>query len=281
MGSCICDIVLSLAENREHCLELSGEQRTYIMVLCCCGNKNDQVDDPEDEGGGPEGGEVGENSAQPSLNQMFYSRLGRVEKFKHGSTVMFLGKSVVLSVLILVLVQFIANTEVCYLHTQMTNLPDSVQKILAGKSSTNALRCPYDENYDVTYTFNHVADADGNNETDTENVTAIKVNMADIVVKKHSDGPDVETVMKTCGKLCSVKSCKCFTKMIWSDSCYIDFYEYGLQVDTVNDTEPKKGVFSIYFVVMVLIIVLLVLIFGLYTIVNKCCHKKRLGSSDN
>lgn len=29
------------------------------MVLCCCGNKNDQVDDPEDEGGGPEGGEVG------------------------------------------------------------------------------------------------------------------------------------------------------------------------------------------------------------------------------
>ena len=86
-----------------HCLELSGEQRTYIMVLCCCGNKNDQVDDPEDEGGGPEGGEVGglsnliavlkklifpfsaENSAQPSLNQMFYSRLGRVEKFKHGS----------------------------------------------------------------------------------------------------------------------------------------------------------------------------------------------------
>jgi len=265
------------------------------MVLCCCGNKNDQVDDPEDEGGGPEGGEVGENSAQPSLNQMFYSRLGRVEKFKHGSTVMFLGKSVVLSVLILVLVQFIANTEVCYLHTQMTNLPDSVQKILAGKSSTNALRCPYgnarkssfyskisisDENYDVIYTFNHVADADGDNATDSENVTAIKVNMADIVVKKHSDGPGVETVMKTCGKLCSVKSCKCFTKMIWSDSCYIDFYEYGLQVDTVDDTEPKKGVFSIYFVVMVLIIVFLVLTFGLCRIVNNRCHKKRLGTSD-
>ena len=34
-------------------------------------------------------------------------------------TVMFLGKAVVLSVLILVLVQFIANTEVCYLHTQV------------------------------------------------------------------------------------------------------------------------------------------------------------------
>ena len=44
-----------------------------------------------------------------------------------------------------------------------------------------------DENYDVTYTFN-LADADGNNQTDTENLTAIKVNMADIVVKKHSVG---------------------------------------------------------------------------------------------
>ena len=48
--------------------------------------------------------------------------------------------------------------------------------------------------------------------------------------------------------------------------------EYGLQVDTI-DTEPKKGVFSIYFVVMVLIIVLLVLTFGLYRIVNNCCHQ--------
>ena len=94
----------------------------------------------------------------------------------------------------------------------MTNLPDSVQKILAGKSSTNALRCPYgnarksslgqkllstsDEDYDVIYTFNHVADADGNNETDSENVTAIKVNMADIVVKKHSDGKIISTLSR-------------------------------------------------------------------------------------
>merc|ERR1712079_506277 len=39
-------------------------------------------------------------------------------------------------------------------------------------------------------------------------------------------------------------------------------------------TEPKKGVFRIYFVVMVLIIVLLVLTFCLYRIVNNCCHKK-------
>ena len=45
-----------------------------------------------------------------------------------------------------------------------------------------------DENYDVTYTFNLVAGADGDNETETENVTAIRVNMADIVVKKYSVG---------------------------------------------------------------------------------------------
>ena len=40
----------------------------------------------------------------------------------------------------------------------------------------------------MIYTFNLVADADGDNTTDTENVTAIEVNMADTVVKKHSFG---------------------------------------------------------------------------------------------
>jgi len=192
---------------------------------------------------------------------------------------MFLGKAVIISILILVLVQFIANTETCHLQTQMTNLPENVQKILVDKSYTSALRCPYDENYDVSYTFNLVTDAEGDNETDTENLTAIKVNMADIVVKKYPAGSGEDTAVKTCGRLCSLKSCKCFTKMIWSNSCYIDFYEYGLQVDAV-DTEPKKGVFSIYFVVMVLILVLLVLTFGLYGIINNCRHKKRLGTSD-
>ena len=55
-----------------------------------------------------------------------------------------------------------------------------------------------DENYDVTYTFHLVADADGDNETDTENLTAIKVNMADIVVKKHSVGNMIIISFRTC-----------------------------------------------------------------------------------
>ena len=40
----------------------------------------------------------------------------------------------------------------------------------------------------MSYTFNLVTDAEGDNETDTENLTAIKVNMADIVVKKYPAG---------------------------------------------------------------------------------------------
>ena len=63
-------------------------------------------------------------------------------------------------------------------------------------------------------------------------------------------------------------------------SIHFFLQEYGLQVDAIDDTEAKKGIFSIYFVVMVLIIVLLVLTFGLYRIVNNCRHKKRLGASD-
>jgi len=200
---------------------------------------------------------------------MFYNRIGKVEKFKHGSTVMFLGKAVVLSTIILLLVQFIANTETCYLHTGVDKLPSHFQKILLDKYKTNSLRCPYNDKFDVSYTFN-LAD-NGNN---TENVTAIKINIADIVAKKHSIGSNEETVMQdtvlqTCGRLCSVKSCSCFTKMIWSKSCYADFYEFGLQVDTIDD-QPKKGVFSIYFVVMVLILSLLILSFALYRIIYNC-----------
>ena len=50
-------------------------------------------------------------------------------------TVMFLGKAVVLSTIILLLVQFIANTETCYLHTGVDKLPSHFQKILLDKST--------------------------------------------------------------------------------------------------------------------------------------------------
>ena len=58
-------------------------------------------------------------------------------------TVMFLGKAVLLSTIILLLVQFIANTETCYLHTGVDKLPSHFQKILLDKYKTNSLRCPY------------------------------------------------------------------------------------------------------------------------------------------
>lgn len=118
-------------------------------------------------------------------------------------------------------------------------------------------------------------------------------------------GSEDETVLQTCGRLCSVKSCKCFEKMIWSSSCYIDFYvglclkwifhisnsgflmisetnryslqEYGLQVDSI-DVEPKKGVFSIYFVVMVLILILLTASFALYKMIINCGRKQAITS---
>jgi len=206
---------------------------------------------------------------------MFYNRIGKVEKFKHGSTVMFLGKAVVLSILILLLVQFIANKETCYLETELNKLPSDVQKILMDKSNLNSLRCPYNDKLDVSYTFNLV-DQD-QNQTNFANVTAIKVNMADIVTKKHGSSSHEETVLQTCGRLCSVKSCKCFEKVIWSSACYVDFYEYGLQVDSI-DVEPKKGVFSIYFVAMVLILVLLIASFALYRVMINCNRKPVMTS---
>lgn len=63
---------------------------------------------------------------------------------------MFLGKAVVLSILILLLVQFIANKETCYLETELNKLPSDVQKILMDKSNLNSLRCPYSKILDET-----------------------------------------------------------------------------------------------------------------------------------
>ena len=56
---------------------------------------------------------------------------------------MFLGKAVVLSILVLLLVQLIASTETCYLETEINKLPTDVQKILTDRSNVNSLRCPY------------------------------------------------------------------------------------------------------------------------------------------
>jgi len=146
------------------------------MFFCCCKKTKDE--DVRDETA-----ETQDENISHSLSKMFYNRIGKVEKFKHGSTVMFLGKAVLLSTIILLLVQFIANTETCYLHTGVDKLPSHFQKILLDKYKTNSLRCPYNDKFDVSYTFN-LAD-NGNN---TENVTAIKINIADIVAKKHSIG---------------------------------------------------------------------------------------------
>jgi len=250
---------------------LSGLNSDLMMLFSCC-NKEDEDEDPQDDGAIET---PPEQNISHSLNKMFYNRIGKVEKFKHGSTVMFLGKALVLSLLILLLVQFIANTETCYLETEINKLPTDVQKILMDRSNVNSLRCPYNDKLDVAYTFNLVTR--DQNETNSQNVTAIKVDIADIVAKKHYSGSDEETVLQTCGRLCSVKSCKCFEKMIWSSSCYIDFYEYGLQVDSI-DVEPKKGVFSIYFVVMVFILILLTASFALYKIIINCGRKQATTS---
>ena len=53
--------------------------------------------------------------------------------------------------------------------------------------------------------------------------------------------------------------------------------EYGLQVDSI-DVEPKKGVFSIYFVVMVLILILLTASFALYKMIINCGRKQAITS---
>ena len=58
---------------------------------------------------------------------------------------MFLGKGVVMAGLIILLVQVIAGTEVCYLETGPSELPPGLQRMLMEPSPLNSYRCPYSE----------------------------------------------------------------------------------------------------------------------------------------
>jgi len=256
------------------------------MFLWCCERKADdenQVDEGQNKSDTEQN--LGGDDINHSWNKMLFNRIGRVEKFKHGGTVLFLGKAFVMAILIIVLVKFISDSEVCYLEGNLGQLPDGVQRILLEKNSLQSYRCPYDSKLDVAYTFSLEHD-DHDNETLSGEVTAIKVNIADVVPSKInndylSSDNDSVTATQLCGKMCSVKSCKCFTKMIFSSACYLDVYEYGLQIDEVEeDGARKKGLFSIYFVISVFILIFSIVFYAVYRLVTGLCGGKRAGTAN-
>merc|ERR1712130_595236 len=116
--------------------------------------------------------------------------------------------------------------------------------------------------------------------------TAIKVNIADIMPNKIrtdylSDGVEVRqrtwTAKELCGKMCSIRSCSCFKKMVLFQNCYIDTYEFGLQIDEIEGNGTKRGIFSIYFVFFALLLTFLILFFFVYKCVNRMWGGKRAG----
>merc|ERR1712133_152772 len=153
--------------------------------------------------------------------------------------------------------------------------------ILLDKNQLNSYRCPYNDKLDVAYTFDLVVPSE--NDSIAANVTAIKVNIADILPKKiQNDNYPISvrdqavTATELCGKMCSIRSCKCFSKIIFSPACYIDNYEYGLQIDELAHDEHQHGMFSIYFVVCAFIIIFVVLFYTIYKIVMSLCGERGL-----
>merc|ERR1711970_515694 len=113
-----------------------------------------------------------------AVHHAIYNRVGRVEKFKHKDTVLFLGKAVLAAILVILLVQFIADQEVCSVN--------------------------------VSFTFNVVALS----EKTVENVTMFKVTFADKKPARNNNRVATETVKEVCGTKCHLKSCECVQKMI-------------------------------------------------------------------
>ena len=70
-------------------------------------------------------------------------------------TILFLGKAVLMSTLIILLVQYIAQTEVCYLESNLGELPDDIQKMLLDpKAHLLSYRCPYSKK--IIKQFNNI-----------------------------------------------------------------------------------------------------------------------------
>ena len=58
-------------------------------------------------------------------------------------TVLFLGIAVLAALLIILLVQFIAEREVCTIDVPLQDLPKGVQQILTGGDQQDSWQCPY------------------------------------------------------------------------------------------------------------------------------------------
>jgi len=239
----------------------------------CCGGPGG-----EGEGGHGDGGqEHGGNCA--SVRNIMYSRVGRVEKSKHGGTVMFLGKSVLIALLIILLVQFIASQEVCTINYNLNELPSEVQMVLSGVDKQDSWRCPYDETTDVSYTFETTPPT---NSKVTANITMFKVLMADIKPSKRLNSVDTtsrlaQSVTTLCGKRCYIKSCECVKMMLTSDACYLDKYKFGLQLEPSQHDETSHSVFGIYFVISGILLVLLISFYAVFRVSTKLWGGKREG----
>jgi len=217
-----------------------------------------------------------ENQHGTNVRREIYNRMGRVERFKHGETVCFLSKAVVIAILMILLVQFIASQEVCSVELPKSSLPPAVQRILNGKDLKDSLRCPYDDTLDVSFTFEEVLLTD----KVVENVTMFKVNFADIIPAKRSINETLrqtESLVEVCGKKCYIKSCKCVEKMILSNACYLDKYQYGLQLEPATHDEASHSIFGIYFVISVIMIGITILFYGVYRITTHFWGGKRVG----
>jgi len=224
--------------------------------------------------GAPEGGgEQQHDGPGDGIHRAVYNRVGRVDKFKHGGTVLFLGKAVFAALLMILLVQFIADQEVCSVDVPLQDLPAGAQKILSGKNRQDTWRCPYDDKSDVSFKFHLVELTD----TTTANMTMFKVSMADKKPAKNMNKDRTDTTTELCGTKCYLKSCKCVEKMITSTSCYVDKYQYGLQLEPTNHDEVTHSVFGIYFVFSAILVVVFILFYAVYRISTQLWGGKREG----
>jgi len=190
----------------------------------CCKAESGGSDDQEEELEGPQ-------SDGGLIQRAMYYRIGRVDKFKHGSTILFLSMSLCMSGLIVGLVQYFGSTPICTIDIPLQQLPEQTQMVLFSPNSGNEWRCQQDGGYDLLFQLNLL------NQT-MANTTFVEVlQAAKIYVKDRSEKKTRDPIYSSLGR----SDCNIVRNALISTQCYAQ--EKG------GKDKGHTDIFGIYFVI--------------------------------
>jgi len=222
-------------------------------------------------GGEEEKGE--EEGRIKSVREIMFSRIGRVERSRHGGTVLFLGKSFAVALLIIWLIQYLCQAQVCTLDIPLYQIPEKAQKMLLSEDPLIKWCCPLDERNDLSFTLRLLP---SQRNSTLENVTQIQVGeieklpVPDNLELKESTE---DLAIRHYQDISDSKDCHNIKMVITEPVCYV----HTQAVSEVHE-DKTPDVFGIYFVLSVGFLLLCFMFITIYKIFYRLWGGKREGT---